>query len=120
MKKLLTCVLIVAIATPAITAQESKKEAKERHKNYWKKVGTDTRDFWKGEHEKKMKKKAEKEHERAEQGDRVKNPGSRRTLSGKRRSRIPVRKGESSGLFNLENNNFNYSFCPTFNTFHAF
>jgi hypothetical protein len=61
MKKFLIVMIIVFISASPVIGQESKKAAKERHKNYWKKVGTDTRDFWKGEHEKKMKKKEERE-----------------------------------------------------------
>lgn len=56
--------------------QESREEAKERHKKFWKKVGTDQRDFWKNEHEKHAAKqdarKAKKSKEKAEKEEKVK------------------------------------------------
>lgn len=61
MKKFLVLGITVLVGGNMATAQDSKKESKERHKNYWKKVGTDTRDFWKGEHERNVKKKEERE-----------------------------------------------------------
>lgn len=70
MKKFLVIMIVAGITTNVMIAQESKSEAKERHKNYWKKVGTDTRDFWKGEHEKKMKKKEEKERRSTDNDDK--------------------------------------------------
>lgn len=47
--------------------QESREAAKERHKKFWKKVGNDQRDFWKGEHEKHVAKQEAKKARKARQ-----------------------------------------------------
>ncbi|WP_118976188.1 hypothetical protein [Taibaiella koreensis] len=62
MKKILILILAAGLIQQTALAQdapktknekkESRAEAKERHKKFWKKVGTDQRDFWKNEHEK--------------------------------------------------------------------
>ncbi len=41
----------------AQSKKESAGSARERHKKFWKKVGKDQRDFWKGEHERHVKAK---------------------------------------------------------------
>lgn len=40
--------------------KENREEKKERHKQFWKKVGNNQRDFWKGEHEKHVARQEEK------------------------------------------------------------
>ena len=49
------------------TKEETDEEAKARHKEYWKKVGNNQRDFWKGEHEKHV---AKEEGREAKEGKR--------------------------------------------------
>lgn len=66
MKQALLLLLAISLLQQPARAQETKKaktekkesreETKARHKKFWKKVGTDQRDFWKNEHEKHVAK----------------------------------------------------------------